>query len=191
MVSKAIIKEIDRTIKQTWINNIQKDYKSLSMLKEDSLKCCMYYHLRRKLAKILEENNLRIYPEFYFSGLHYRADLVIVEIDPELDEAYLKNMVTEVVAVIELKYVSSSSDETISWVENDILKIKNYIEQGNLRCQYYFAVVYENECDDLNWMDAEENSWAVGHVTELDAGYIKDKMKFEVNSYNGLNSNLY
>lgn len=188
MVSKKVIKEIDRIIKQIWENNIPKDYFSYYMLREDSLKCCLYYHLRRKLARLLEENNLRIYPEYYFSELRYRADIAIVQIDPTSNEEYLANMVTDVIAIIELKYTGGNAESTALWVKEDVLKIKDYIQSGKMRCQFYFAVIYETECYALNWMDGRStNNWAAGYVTELNAGYIDEEMRFEVNSYNGLN----
>ena len=34
------------------------------------------------------------------------------------------------------------------------------------------------------------NNWASGYVTELDAGYINDEMRFEVNAYNGMNEDV-
>lgn len=188
MVSKNVIKETDRVIKQIWEKRISKDYDSYYLLKEDSLKCCLYYHLRRELETLLKENNLRIYPEFYFSELHYKADIAIVQIDPNSEEEHLAKMVLEVVAVLELKYTYGSSESTESWVKKDISKIKDYIQNGKLKCQFYFAVIYEVEREALNWLDNEDaGDWAAGCVTELNAGYIEDEMKFEVNSYNGLN----
>lgn len=188
MLSQEVINTIDRVIKEIWITNVSKDYSNWYMLKEDSLKCCIYYHLRNQLDPLLRENNLRIYPEFYFSDLSYRADLAIVQIDPDDEEEYLANSVTDIVAIIEIKYTSSTSNSTTAWVKKDIAKIKNYIQSGKLlNCQFYFAVIYEVECTSLHWMD---NNWASGYVTELDAGYINDEMQFEVNSYNGMNKDI-
>lgn len=191
MISKKIIEEIDYAIKQIWVNNIQKDYSSYSMLKEDSLKCCLYYHLRRRLSTLLQDNNLRIYPEYYFSQLHYRADIAIVQIVPDSDkEKHLSEMVSDVVAVFELKFINGAAESTESWVKKDIQKFKNYIQSGKLSCQFYFAVIYETECSCLNWLDKRStNNWAAGHLTELNAGCINEDMIFEVNSYNNLNTN--
>lgn len=191
MISKEIIKEVDCAIKRLWTNNIQEDYHVYALLREDSLKCCLYYHLRRELSKLLEDNNLRIYPEFYFPKLQYRADIAIVQIDPDLDEEHLEDMVTDVVAVFELKYSSDSAKSTAAWIKKDIKKIKNYIQKGKLQCQFYFAVIYETECSVLNWLDKRStNNWASGYITELNAGYIDEKMIFEFHSYNNLNPNL-
>lgn len=192
MISKKVIKEIDYIIKHTWINNIKQDYNSRLLLKEDSLKCSLYYHLRRKLSRILKENNLRIYPEYYISETRSRADLAIVQIDPDSDETYLKNSITDIIAVFELKYAGGNSEKTVQWVKNDIQKIKNYIQSGHIDCYYYFAAIYENECYSLSFTDKRStNNWAFGYLTELNAGYIDGKMEFQVNSYNELNKKSF
>ncbi len=188
-LTKEVIEKIDYTIKQIWIEEIKNDYFSHNCLKEDSLKCCFYYHLRNKLGYLLNEYNLKIYSEYYFNDLSYRADLAIVRIDPNSEEEYLADWVTDVVAIIELKFDSSSSKRTAEWIKNDVYKIKDYIQRGGQNCQFYFAVVYEVECSALNWLDKRQtNNWANGYVTELDAGYIDGEMTFEVNSYNNLNN---
>jgi hypothetical protein len=61
MVKKSVVKEIDRIIKEVWIQNIQKDYQEQYLINEDCLKMAMCYHMRRKMASLLKENNLRIY----------------------------------------------------------------------------------------------------------------------------------
>lgn len=190
MISKAVIEKIDRTIKEIWIHNICTDYSNEYILKEASLKCCFYYHLRRKLAILLKEHNLRIYSEYYFPELKYSADIAIVEIDPAKEEKRLKNKVTEIVAIIEFKFDGGNSENTVSWIKSDVSKIKSYVQSGIL-CQYYFAVIYETECSRLNWFSKQSvNHWASGYVTELDAGYIDNEMWFEVHPYNGLNPDL-
>jgi len=191
LISKEIVEKIDATIKNTWINNIQKDYNSLSLLKEDSVKCSFYYHLRRKLASLLDANSLRIYPEYYIKELGYRADLAIVKVDFETEKDYLKDMIFDVVAVIEIKFASGNSERSEKWIKSYLSKIKNYVKY-NSDFQLYFASIYETECDHLRWFDKRStNNWADGHVVELSAGYINGKMKFEVHSYNHLNPKLY
>lgn len=74
MISKEIIAEIDRVIKSVWVRNIRQDYMNGMLLYEDSLKCALYYHLRKRLEKLLRDNHLRIYGEFTFPALKYRAD---------------------------------------------------------------------------------------------------------------------
>jgi len=191
MISQNVLIEIDKAIKEIWLNEIVNDYGEGLLLKEDSLKCSLYHHMRNKLDYILKENNLRIYPEFYFKSLKYRADIVIVEIEENSDKEYLADMVKNVIAIIELKYDYGTDEQTMSVIKNDVWKIKDYIQTGKMLCQYYFGVIYENECVTLNWIDKRSsNNWAKGYVTELDAGIIDGEIWFEVNSYNGLNEEL-
>lgn len=192
MDNLTILKEIDRTIKQCWKTNIQKDWWTEYLLREDSLKCALYFHLRKKLDIILRKNNLRIYPEFYFQELKYKADLAIVRIDENKEYHWLGDAVTEVVALFELKYTGGEDAATINWIKNDLKKFHDYMDIPKLsRCQFYFAVIYESERNCLNWLDTKsKNNWAKGRVTELDAGYINDEMIFEVFSYNGWNEDL-
>lgn len=191
MISEYVIREIDKAIKEIWLNEIIKDYDDGLLLKEDSLKCSLYHHMRSRLDNILTENNLRIYSEYYFKDLKYRADIAIVEIESESNKIYLADMVKSVVAIIELKYSYGTDDQTVSAIKNDVWKIKDYIQNGKMLCQYYFGVIYEADCTTLNWIDKRSsNSWARGYVTELDAGIIDGQMWFEVNSYNGMNENM-
>lgn len=190
MASQKVITEIDRIIKSVWVKEIKRDYYNGALLYEDSLKCSLYFHLRKKLDRILKENNLRIFSEFTFPGLKYRADLVIVEIDPDwlVKDQYLKSAVISYVAIIELKFTGGSDLATERWIREDFHKFKRYFQEGELDCQFYFAIIYEVECSCLNWLDKRSTKkWANGRVTELDAGRIDGKMEFEVNSYNGLN----
>ena len=191
MIKKALLKEIDRAIKEIWLRPIKKDYFDVYLIKEDALKCSMYYHMRRKLSQILRGNNLRIIPEFYIQPLGKRADLAIVEMDFDLDVGTFKDYISDIIAIIELKYVAGFSNDMLSWVKDDIWKMKQYLQEGHMDCQYYFACIYEEECAKLQWMDYRSiNNWASGRVTELNAGYIDGKMTFEVNSYNDFNKDL-
>ena len=75
----AIREKIDKAIKEVWLNEICHEYGVGNLIREASLQCSLYHHLRNKLDTILKENNLCLYPEFYFKDLKYRADLAIVE----------------------------------------------------------------------------------------------------------------
>jgi hypothetical protein len=186
MIDKCIIEEIDRIIKEIWVKEIPKDYHNAYLLKEASLKCSLYFHLRTKLKKILEENNLRIYTEYYFHNLNYNADIAIVQVDDSIEK--IRDKVVDVIAVMELKYDGGNSIGTANAIKYDLHKIKNCIQSGKL-CQYYFGVIYQTECICLNWLDKRStNNWAKGYVTELNAGGINGCIVFEVNSYNGMNT---
>ena len=190
MLDESIVRIIDKTIKEIWVNEIKNDYEGDYLLKEDSLKNSMYFHLRTKLDTILKKYNLRIFPEYSFPELKCRADLVIVQMDTESENYYLKERVKNIIAIFELKYVNVSTNDraTEQWILNDIRKFKRYIQKGKMDAQFYFAVIYENERASSTWMDKRSsNNWAKGKVTELNALWVSDEMKFEVNSYNELN----
>lgn len=118
--------------------------------------------------------------------------MVIAEIHPDTEKGLADSInKDDIVAIIELKFTCGGDIRTADWIRHDVSKLKNYFQVANIECQYYFAVIYEVECASLNWMDKRSsNHWASGYVTELDAGFIDGKMKFEVHSYNGLNKSL-
>ncbi len=192
MVNKRIIKEIDKAIKEIWKNEIAEDYIEKYLLREDSLKSALYFHMRNRLDDLLYENNMRIFTEYWISSLKYRADMVIVKVENSDDYAYIADAVTDIVAVIELKYKANGDEATAAEIKQDIWKFKDYVQVGGMtETQFYFGVIYEVDCDYLQWMDNRSiNNWADGRVTELDAGYIDDKILFEVHSYNGMNKSL-
>lgn len=121
MISKKVIFEIDRTIKSIWLHNIKRDYKNHFLENEDCLKNSLYFHLRKKLSKLLKDNNLIIFTEWTFTELHYRADMIIAEIDPTI-EGCIKDRVTNYIAIIELKYGCSASVSLSEWIKNDVKK---------------------------------------------------------------------
>lgn len=86
MIKKCVQKQIDATIKDIWNKNIPKDFEEGYIINEDCLKMSLCYHLRRKLASVLRENNLRIYTEKYFSGMKKKPDIIIAEITDEYEE---------------------------------------------------------------------------------------------------------
>lgn len=188
-LSKQLIVQIDRIIKEIWLKEIAQDYTEKYLLKEDCLKNSFYHHLRTRLSDVMEKHNIRIFTEYYISELRYRADIAIVQIDLEIKERHLADMVTDVLAIIELKYKAGYSKGIENEIKNDVKKLQDYIKIGRIDCQYYLAVIYETECWALNWLDKRQtNNWAANRVTELDAGFIDGEMKFEVHSYNGLNA---
>lgn len=188
MIKKHIKKEIDKIIKEIWLNDVCNDYGKGLLIKEASLQCSLYHHLQNALASLLQENNLYIYPEFYFKDLKYRADLAVVEMDMNKQTSYLSERMTDIAAIVELKYAGGNAKTTADYIKTDMSKIKEYVNILPYDCQYYFGVIYETECDWLHWFDKRmTNNWASGCLTELNAGYLNEQMFFEVNSYNGLN----
>jgi len=97
---------IDRVIKEVWKNEIRNDYNNGYLLHEDTLKNALYYYLRQRLGRLLEEENIRIFAEFNsgpLSGKGVRADLAIVKIDDDCADK-LEDRIIKVYALIELKY---------------------------------------------------------------------------------------
>lgn len=184
MIKKAVKKEIDKAIKRIWITEICKEYGEGHFLLEASLQCSLYHHLRNWLNPLLDENNLYIYPEFYFNQLRYYADIAICEMDMSMETYYLHDRLTDIAAVIELKYGGSSD-----YIKTDIPKLKTYVQSLGYDCQYYFGAIDEKtERVRLPWLDRRStNNWANGCFTELNAGYLNGTMYFEVNSYNNMN----
>lgn len=84
-----------------------------------------YHHMRSRLESLLEENNLLIYPEYYFKDLKYRADIAIVEIDPDSDSVYLADRVKNVIALFELKYSYGTDEQTAIVIKDDVWKIRD------------------------------------------------------------------
>ncbi|MBT2642884.1 hypothetical protein J7I80_11655 [Bacillus sp. ISL-41] len=186
---KQIQKTIDWALKNIWVDKISKDYKSFYLLKEDTLKNALYYHLRNELASLFDQHNLRIYTEFHHGG--FKADLAIVKLnDDPGNNDHLKDDIENVLAIIELKYKSCS---TMKFFEEDVVKIKNYIDATpSATTQYYLAFIHEAEyeyIEDDSWLTLEQQVWAKDRLTELSGHYIDGKMKWTVLSYNGMNKN--
>ena len=165
---------VDKTIISVWENEIKNDYKKLWLLKEDSLKNALYFHLRTNLEKIFAENNIRIFTEFTdykFKHSGYRPDMVIAKIDPDADVAYWGDAVTECIAVIELKYKTgfAANEEIYS----DYDKLKYYIDTLGVNSKLYMATIWECEDDASSWI-RKNAAWAKGRVTELNASYKRN-----------------
>lgn len=187
MVVKKIRDKIDRAIKTVWLKEICEDYGKGRLLREASLQSSLYHHLRSHLEDVLEEHDLFIYPEFYIPELKYRADMAIVQMDL-FASGELSTRVSEIAAIIELKFEGGTAQGTVDAIKTDLQKMRQYARQLNENCQCYFGVIYETECEWLYWLDRRSTEhWANGCMTELNAGYLDGVMTFEVNSYNHMN----
>lgn len=132
------------------VQQLQNDYKKLWLLKEDSLKNALYFHLRTVLGELLDQNDMRIFTEFTdceFKHSGYRPDMVIAKIDPDADVAYWGDAVTECVAIIELKYKTgfAANEEIYS----DYDKLKYYIDTLGVSGKLYMATIWECEDDEI------------------------------------------
>ena len=173
MTKESMAEIIDATIISVWKNEIQNDYKKLWLLKEDSLKNTLYFHLRTVLGELLDQNDMRIFTEFTdceFKHSGYRPDMVIAKIDPDADVAYWGDAVTECIAVIELKYKTgfAANEEIYS----DYDKLKCYIDTLGINSKLYMATIWECEDDETAWL--EDVEWAVNKVVELNASYKRN-----------------
>ncbi|MBT2639831.1 hypothetical protein [Bacillus sp. ISL-39] len=182
---RHIQKTIDLAIRSIWVDKISKDHASFYLLKEDTLKNALYYHLRTELASLLEKHNLRIFTEFYYGG--FIADLAIAKLnDDPGNKDHLKDDIENVLAIIELKYKSCG---TMKFFEDDVLKIKNYIDAApSATTQYYLAFIHEAEyecIEDDSWLTLEQQIWAKDRLTELSGHYIDGEMTWTVLSHNG------
>ncbi len=185
-MDKTIIELIDSTIKYVWQYEIAKDYDNWWLLKEDSLKNSLYYHIRSKLEKVFEDHNIRIYTEFnddIFKGTGYRPDMVIATVDEESEEEYLGKCIKECLCVIELKHKGRYAN--YKDILADFEKIKEYIENPDIKCdRYYMATIWEYKDKPNTW--ARKNAaWTKGMLTELNASYCGDdeEMKFYIYSH--------
>ena len=164
-----IIQIIDEAIKSVWENNIKSDYDANWIMNEDGLKNTLYFHLRMWLEQVLVENDLRIFTEFKdaeFHGSKFRPDMVIANVDSSSDADYWRQAVTNCVVVIELKFKSRFQDKEAIYADYD--KLKEYIEKMDIKGKLYMATIWECEDDQTSWIPQDE-SWAKGKVTELNA----------------------
>ena len=174
-----LITKINTTLNDIWINNIKQDYDNGHLLKEDTLKNALYFHLRTKLSNVLEQNDLRIFTEYnsgIFKGTEYRPDMVIAKVDFDCNSNNYEDWIQECLCIIEIKYKQGfHSSESIS---KDFDKIKLYIENFKSDCQYCMATIWEYEDEATSWIDNDE--WAKGKLTELNASFENDEMRFYV-----------
>ena len=166
-----IMQIIDEAIKSVWENEIRNDYENKRLLKEDTLKNAMYFHLRNRIGWLCDECDLRIFTEFTDWDFRHTGkipDMVIARMDMEKDVRYWGDAVTECLAVIEIKYKANASASKD--IEDDYDKLKYYVEDLKLDCNLYMATIWECEDDPTTWVPEDED-WAKGKVTELNASY--------------------
>lgn len=173
-IPRKALKEIHNTIKYVWEYDIPADYDHKILLKEDTLKCSLYYHIRRRLEALLKKYNIMIFTEFNthnFRKTGFRADLIIAQMDFDSDDTFWGDCVKSYVAVFELKFkgdYSSASDD----IAKDYEKTRRYIEKLNLGedCHYYIATIWECYPDSKWWLD-KDTTWAKNRLTELNADH--------------------
>jgi len=183
--------KIDKVLKDFWQNYLPKEYNNDNLLKEDSLKCLMYYHLRTYLSdNWLNRHRIRIFPEFVLAQ-GKRADIAIVQLIPTSQrvDKHLSDCVEKVMGIVELKFKSA---DVIDAFYADVKKLHDYSKMYP-DCQLYAGFVHEERYNDTNcsWFDGRQTSkWAKGRVSEL-LGYwdkTTDSFTTKVLAYNQLSS---
>lgn len=179
-----IINQIDITIKKIWKKEIKKDYENGWLLKEDTLKNAFYFHLRKKLGKIFDENDIRIFTEFTgekFKGSGCRPDMVIAKVDSKKD-VYRGICVTKCLAVIEFKFKRGFAPTKDIYA--DFKKMRRYANKFKVDGKLYMATIWEYEDDETAW-ENENNKWAKDKLVELNASYERDteEMRFYIKDH--------
>lgn len=181
--------KIDKALKKVWEENVVNDYNKDYLLKEDTLKNSIYYHLRSELGDgFLDRHRLRIFTEFYMgtnkNGKKQIADIAIVRLKykRELDESYyLKNRIDEILTIIELKYKGNNEKA----FREDISKTKEYTKIDKCKnTQFYLGFIYEAFYEESNggWLYKNQREcWGKDKVTELTAHYSQEKGRFVSN----------
>ena len=173
MDKNEILAAVDEALTSVWVNEIRHDYKSGWLLKEDTLKNALYFHLRKKLEHKLIENDLRIFTEFTdnkFKHSGYRPDMVIARVDTSFD-GYLGDAVVECPVVIEIKFKNGFAPNREIYADYE--KIKYYVENLSLKSRIYMITIWEYEDDESAWL-TENTLWAHNRVIELNASYKRD-----------------
>lgn len=187
IIPRKVLNEIHNTIKYIWEYDIPRDYENKILLKEDTFKNSLYFHIRTRLEALLEKYNIMIFTEFNtdkFRKTGYRADLILAQMDFNSDKTFWGDCVNEYIAVFELKFKGdypAAADEILK----DYEKTKQYIEKLNLgeSCHYYIATIWECYPDSKWWL-GKDADWAKSKLTELNADFnSKGKMNFYVKEH--------
>lgn len=168
-----IIRLLDNTLESIWKDEIKSDYECGWLLKEDTLKNAIYFHLRNKLNFVFEENVIRIFTKFTdceFKVMGYRPDIVVARVNMEAPSNYLGDDVIECLAVIEVKYKSgfTTSNEILA----DYEKLKCYSQKLGITAKLHMATIWEYEAEAVSW-ERKNAAWVKGKLTELNASYVK------------------
>jgi len=166
---ESIYKKIHETIIEVWRYDIKSDYNLHFLLKEDTLKNAMYYHIRNRLGDtFIKDNHLAIFTE-YAIYTNQKIDLVVVKLDVEkAKNDYLGNCVEEIIAIVEMKYKGQYVPE--KFFINDVEKILAYTNQFTFKGTKFFLTFireryfYEDEV--TNFLSKFENLPS-GKIVEL------------------------
>ncbi|MBP3624582.1 MAG: hypothetical protein J6J05_01940, partial [Peptococcaceae bacterium] len=96
--------------------------------------------------------------------------------------AYIGDSVSEVIALFELKYKASYT--AIKSIQEDVQKIRDYIEKDKINCQYYLIGIREIQAEQNSYIN-KTDAWAKNKVTELTGSYdsTSNSVIFEVHEH--------
>lgn len=163
------MKKLDRVIKEIWKNELQNDFKNNLILNEDTLKNALYHHLRAHFEKDKSFSDLLIFTEcndYEFFNLKYRPNLIIATKNHEKKSTYKDIHINDVIAIFELKYKSDNCFKVEDKIYHDFDKLKSY-KNIYPNCQFYNMAITLGDFDRAEWLDINEDEWAIGCVTEL------------------------
>ncbi len=186
-IPQKVLKEIHNAIKYIWEYDIPRDYENKLLLKEDTFKNSMYFHIRTRLGALLEKYNIMIFTEFNtdkFRKTGYRADLILAQMDFNSNNTFWGDCVENYISVFELKFKSGYSNAADE-ISLDYNKMKNYIKTLDLGeyCQYYVATIWEC-CPNSKWWLDKNADWAKNKLTELNADFnSKGEMNFYIKEH--------
>lgn len=186
-IPKKVLNEIHRTIKYIWEYDIPKDYNKKLLLKEDTFKNSLYFHIRTRLSALLEKYNIMIFTEFNtdkFRNTGYRADLILAQMNFEEEKKFWGDCVENYISIFELKFKSDYTNASYE-ILKDYEKTEHYIKELKLSeyCHYYIATIWECYPDSKWWLKKDEE-WAKGKLTELNADYnSKGEMIFYIKEH--------
>ncbi|MEK1828968.1 hypothetical protein AAAC51_07415 [Priestia megaterium] len=167
LVTAPVSQFVHSVIQKVWLEDIKQDFDEKRLLRERSLQCSFYYHLRRRLGEdFIEENNIQLYPEFPIGN--EKADLAVVVVDPNSTAINLEDRVTEVLSIIEMKHKNAKARERC--FDEDIDKIMSYIKYIQSDAMYYIAFIREKYFDPnevINWITNEQALESNGQLTEM------------------------
>ncbi len=173
LTDAQLLDKIHSTLIAVWETKIKEDYENGWLFREDTLKNAIYFHLRKELETLFDENDIRIYTEFTggeFAHSRYRPDMVIARVDMEYD-GYWCDAIKDCLAVIEIKFKYGFAPNKDIYA--DYKKLEDYIRNVNTHGHLYMATIWEYWDDATSWIE-DDDTWAKGKVTELNASYIPD-----------------
>lgn len=166
---ESIYKKIHETITEVWRYEIKSDYNQCFLLREDTLKNALYFHIRNRLGDaFMKDNHLVIFTE-YKIDTNETIDLVVVKLDIEkAKDNKLKDCVKEIIAIVEIKYKNQTASENI--FINDVKKILNYTNKFKFEyTKFFLAFIREKYFyeDEVTNFLSEYEDVPSGKIVEL------------------------